>query len=74
MKKICAIAGLAFMIGCGPDQGENRPENMNTVEQETPSSDPNPTQQNGGMDTSHNMRTQDSSTVIDYDTAAKKKQ
>lgn len=72
MKKILgfAIAVLVF-TSCG-DAGDERPENMPTMMQETPSSDPN-----GGNTNIYDTSTrgvQDSSTVIDYDTAARKRQ
>lgn len=71
MKKYTAVFALGFILtACGPDQGENRPENMPTITQEAPTSDPNG--RDGSMDTT-TSGTQDSSTVIDYDTSSKRR-
>ena len=72
MKKIIGLALTALVFTSCGDAGDERPENMPTMMQETPSSDPN-----GGNTNIYDTSTrgvQDSSTVIDYDTAARKRQ
>lgn len=72
MKKLFGFAMTAFVLTACSDAGDERPEDVPTMIQKTPSSDPNGGNTNA-FDTS-TRGVQDSSTVIDYDTAARKRQ
>ncbi|MCW3074421.1 MAG: hypothetical protein JWP69_1490 [Flaviaesturariibacter sp.] len=73
MKKLLGFAITALVFAACSDAGDERPEDMKTVMQsEPPTSDPNGG--NAGPYDTSTRGVQDTSTVIDYDTAARKRQ
>ena len=69
MKILSALALVAIFAAC--NGAGDRTVDMETVTHEQPSSDPNPNN-NAGRDTSAS-HVQDSTTVMDYDTAVRKR-
>lgn len=73
MKKIVGFAMVALTLTACSDAGNRTVETPTNENQKAPASDPN-RGNNGPTDQSTTTAVSDSSTVIDYDTAARKKQ
>lgn len=72
MKKIFGFIMTAFILTACSDAGDERPEDKIDAPHDAPTSNPN--HNAGGPNDNSTQGVQDTSTVIDYDTAARKRQ